>query len=130
MEDAKMSNSSEQVALIDTDGVVTKQYIENNDEEIDVKYIKSLSAVCDISTKWTHDNADLVFIMPNDVDFELDGSRDGHIADKRNEFREQLIRRYEEIVPSKVMLVPKGDIADKLAFILHAIADDFIEAVA
>lgn len=125
MEDAKMFNSPEQVVLIDTDGVTTKQYIENDDEAIDARYAKSLSDICDISIKWTSDNADLVFIMPNDVDFVLDGSRDGHIANKRDEFRQQLIDRYNEIVPGKVVLVPEGGMADKLAFILHAIIDDF-----
>lgn len=115
-EDALYAISDARVCFCDTDGFVTSAYLICDAENMNPHLVRALYDVAEISRRWTATHADAILVLPNDVEFEMDGSRDGHLAQTRDEYRECLIGLLQDErygMGGRVHLIEEGSLDDK-----------------
>lgn len=118
-ESTLMEKSDDKIVFLDTDGFVTSTYLRVESENMDFRLVDALYDVAGISRAWTCKHVDAVFVLPNDVLFEMDGSRDGHLAGSRDAYRDALVEmmRAESggVLARRMHLISEGTLGEKLA---------------
>lgn len=122
MEEALMGKGNYRFVFVDTDAFATLVYLKMNKEKVSPKYKEALETVCGIAIDWCVEHVDKYIVLPNDVPFEMDGSRDGHMEDCREEFRDMVISEIRNRVPEdKIYLVQPNNIIDKTHAIINVV---------
>lgn len=118
MEEALMRKSNNHYVFVDTDAFATLVYLKMNKENVSPKYKDALETVCGIAIDWCVEHVDKYIVLPNDVPFEMDGSRDGHMEDCRDEFRNMLITELKNrVTEDKIYLLKPNDFLSKALLI-------------
>lgn len=119
-----MGKGNYRFVFVDTDAFATLVYLKMNKEKVSPKYKEALETVCGIAIDWCVKHVDKYIVLPNDVPFEMDGSRDGHMEDCRDEFRNMVISEIRNRVPEdKIYLVQPNNIIDKILYIANVVFD-------
>ena len=114
MEEALMGKGDYRFVFVDTDAFATLVYLKMNKEKVSPKYKDALETVCGIAIDWCVEHVDKYIVLPNDVPFEMDGSRDGHMEDCRDEFRDMLISELKNRVSEdRIYLLEPNNALDK-----------------
>lgn len=117
-ENVLYAENDDKVVFLDTDGFVTSAYLQVDSAGMDAKMVTALQKVAHLSRKWTEKHADAVIVLPNDVAFEDDGSRDGHVEAIRDEYLDTLLDMLEcwtYDTRNKTHLIKEGSFDEKLA---------------
>ena len=118
MEEALMSKGDYRFVFVDTDAFATLVYLKMNKEKVSPKYKDALETVCGIAIDWCVKHVDKYIVLPNDVPFEMDGSRDGHMEDSRDEFRDMLITELKsKVSEDKIYMIEPNNALDKVCLI-------------
>lgn len=116
MEDALYDCGEDRLVIADTDAVSTLIYIQMAREKVSAARRPALECVCRIGCEWVARHADAVLLLPPDTEYVYDGSRDGHFADRRDEYTGRLLTAYSKIgFGARVKMVARGDYAQKTA---------------
>lgn len=115
-ETALYEKSNSKIVFLDTDGFVTKNYLEIDTEDMDDDVRAALIKLADLSCRWSIEHADAFIVLPNDAPFVLDGSRDGHVEHIRDEYLRQLtlmLNSNDEVNNDKCYFINEGTFDDK-----------------
>lgn len=85
-EDVVWGRHPSKVVFLDTEGIGLIAYLKLNLEEMTDSERQALITISELSAQWTKHNVDLILETPPHVEFQLDGSRDGHLEHFRQDF--------------------------------------------